>query len=225
MGSSPFARHYSGSRGFFPFLGLLRCFSSPAWLCPAYVFSWEYARITTRGFPHSEIPGSKVGQHLTGAYRSRPRPSSPPGAKASAVCPCSLDQKRTRVSSLWSFQGARGTAPDCRLASASRRTATACCVLVSQHSAVSQNSTVFSTTRSTFFQASRHSGRHPKVTSTVRQPPEYKSSGFPRKEVIQPQLPLRLPCYDFTPIIDPTFDGCLPCGLAHRLRVLPTFVV
>src|SRR5690348_17209044 len=48
---------------------------------------------------------------------------------------------------------------------------------------------------------------------------------IPRKEVIQPQLPLRLPCYDFTPIIDPTFDGCLPCGLAHRLRVLPTFVV
>jgi hypothetical protein len=32
---------------------------------------------------------------------------------------------------------------------------------------------------------------------------------IPRKEVIQPQLPLRLPCYDFTPIIDPTFDGCL----------------
>ena len=48
---------------------------------------------------------------------------------------------------------------------------------------------------------------------------------FPRKEVIQPQLPLRLPCYDFTPIIDPTFDGSLPCGLGHRLRVLPTFVV
>jgi hypothetical protein len=51
------------------------------------------------------------------------------------------------------------------------------------------------------------------------------SSGIPRKEVIQPQLPLRLPCYDFTPIIDPTFDGSLPYGLGHRLRVLPTFVV
>src|SRR2546423_205441 len=50
-------------------------------------------------------------------------------------------------------------------------------------------------------------------------------SGIPRKEVIQPQLPLRLPCYDFTPIIDPAFDGSLPCGLGHRLRVLPTFVV
>ena len=48
---------------------------------------------------------------------------------------------------------------------------------------------------------------------------------LPRKEVIQPQLPLRLPCYDFTPIINPTLDGCLPEGLAHRLRVLPTFVV
>ena len=25
-----------------------------------------------------------------------------------------------------------------------------------------------------------------------------------RKEVIQPQLPLRLPCYDFTPVMNPT---------------------
>ena len=52
-----------------------------------------------------------------------------------------------------------------------------------------------------------------------------KRHRIPRKEVIQPQLPLRLPCYDFTPIINPTFDGSLPCGLGHRLRVLPTFVV
>ena len=29
-----------------------------------------------------------------------------------------------------------------------------------------------------------------------------------RKEVIQPQVPLRLPCYDFTPVADPTVDGC-----------------
>ena len=32
---------------------------------------------------------------------------------------------------------------------------------------------------------------------------------LPRKEVIQPHLPIRLPCYDFTPIINPTFDCCL----------------
>ena len=30
---------------------------------------------------------------------------------------------------------------------------------------------------------------------------------FLRKEVIQPHLPIRLPCYDFTPVIGPTFDG------------------
>jgi hypothetical protein len=48
---------------------------------------------------------------------------------------------------------------------------------------------------------------------------------LPRKEVIQPHLPVLLPCYDFTPITDPTLDTCLPEGLAQRLQVLPTFVV
>ncbi len=41
-----------------------------------------------------------------------------------------------------------------------------------------------------------------------------ESSGIPRKEVIQPQLPLRLPCYDFTPVTNPTFGGCLPRGVS-----------
>jgi hypothetical protein len=50
-------------------------------------------------------------------------------------------------------------------------------------------------------------------------------SVLPRKEVIQPHLPVRLPCYDFTPVTSPTFDGSLPCGLGHRLRVLLTPVV
>ena len=37
----------------------------------------------------------------------------------------------------------------------------------------------------------------------------------PRKEVIQPQVPLRLPCYDFTPVTSHSLRGCFPCGLAH----------
>src|ERR1700754_1834411 len=45
-----------------------------------------------------------------------------------------------------------------------------------------------------------------------------------RKEVIQPHLPVRLPCYDFVPIASPTFDHSPPYGLGHGLRVLPTFV-
>ena len=54
---------------------------------------------------------------------------------------------------------------------------------------------------------------------------EKKTDISVKKEVIQPQVPLRLPCYDFTPIISPTVDGCLHCWLAYRFRVEPTFVV
>ena len=35
------------------------------------------------------------------------------------------------------------------------------------------------------------------------------------KEVIQPQVPLRLPCYDFTPVADLTVDAPLPEGWGH----------
>ena len=34
-------------------------------------------------------------------------------------------------------------------------------------------------------------------------------SRLPRKEVIQPHLPVRLPCYDFTPVIGPAFGSSL----------------
>jgi hypothetical protein len=67
--------------------------------------------------------------------------------------------------------------------------------------------------------------RTARVPSTCRAPAAVGAAAFPRKEVIQPQLPLRLPCYDFTPITDSTFGRCLPCGLAHGLRVFPAFVV
>ena len=40
------------------------------------------------------------------------------------------------------------------------------------------------------------------------------------KEVIQPQVPLRLPCYDFAPVTALAFGGC-PLAVAHRLRALP----
>ena len=46
-----------------------------------------------------------------------------------------------------------------------------------------------------------------------------------RKEVIQPQVLLRLPCYDFTPIMIYTLDGYSSYELAHRLLVQTTFVM
>ena len=45
-----------------------------------------------------------------------------------------------------------------------------------------------------------------------------------RKEVIQPQVPLRLPCYDFVPITTPALGPCLPCGLARILRAEAAFM-
>ena len=46
-----------------------------------------------------------------------------------------------------------------------------------------------------------------------------------RKEVIQPLVLERLPCYDFTPITKPTFGRALPCGLDYGLRVFPPLMV
>jgi len=48
---------------------------------------------------------------------------------------------------------------------------------------------------------------------------------FLRKEVIQPLVPQRLPCYDFTPIINHTIGACPPEGLAQRLPVQSTLMV
>ncbi len=54
-----------------------------------------------------------------------------------------------------------------------------------------------------------------------RRHPEVRPTRYSRKEVIQPQVPLRLPCYDFAPVTELTFDGCPSCELAHRLQVPP----
>ena len=57
LGSSHFARRYSGNRFFFLFLRLLRCFSSPGSL--PYVMDWRMdAWNGPCRFPHSDISGS-----------------------------------------------------------------------------------------------------------------------------------------------------------------------
>ena len=47
------------------------------------------------------------------------------------------------------------------------------------------------------------------MCSTLDDDAIFQASSLLRKEVIQPHLPIRLPCYDFTPVIEPTFDGWL----------------
>ena len=64
-------------------------FQFPGFALHAYVFSMQYGR--SRGFPHSDIPGSKLVCQLPETFRRLPRPSSPPTAKASTTCAYSLD--------------------------------------------------------------------------------------------------------------------------------------
>ena len=64
---------------------------------------------------------------------------------------------------------------------------------------------------------SEHPLQVPELISQPRTPHRREARGnelvLLRKEVIQPHLPVRLPCYDFVPIADPTFDGSLPQGV------------
>ena len=84
LGWSPFARRYSGSHCCFPFLRLLRCFSSAGWQ-PHKVDCTPCSRVSP--FGHPRINGRS---RLPAAFRSLPRPSSPPGAKASPARPLVL---------------------------------------------------------------------------------------------------------------------------------------
>jgi hypothetical protein len=63
------------------------------------------------------------------------------------------------------------------------------------------------------------------VASEERVPviPGLRRYGFLRKEVIQPQVPLRLPCYDLVPITELAF-GAASLRLGKRLRALSAFV-
>ena len=48
---------------------------------------------------------------------------------------------------------------------------------------------------------------HLAVYRPEMKPLRFRFGFLPRKEVIQPHLPIRLPCYDFTPVIEPAFGS------------------
>src|SRR5207249_7627979 len=54
-----FARHYSGSRGFFPFLWVLRCFSSPACLPHPMYSGTDPSALPLVGFPIRRSRGQR----------------------------------------------------------------------------------------------------------------------------------------------------------------------
>ena len=70
----------------------------------------------------------------------------------------------------------------------------------------------------------RQTGDDPRRMGHTTDARPASSKKLRRKEVIQPHLPVRLPCYDLVPITSLTLDGSIHKGLGHRLRVLPTFM-
>ena len=204
--------------------------------------------MTTAGFPHSDTLGSQPGCRLPEDYRRLQRPSSAPGTKTSTVCPYKLDTRHYMLF-LQKTEDARvhyavlkiRTEPCLRAphpggpsaGRTSQRPGKSGCLLRTQQCARPRR------VRMPSFRDP------PKGRSVLAGPPwrgnriasaplesmdaqvnvcHLRAPVLLRKEVIQPHLPVRLPCYDFVPIADPTFDSSLPYGLGRRLRVLPTFV-
>ena len=150
-------------------------------------------------------------QRLTAAYRSRSRPSSTLGAKASTMCPYYLDGDLGK--SLAAPPGDTRVIGYCavfKVREEAQARAPMPGTVVRRAPAsgpVSQNSTACEPPRDG---VTRPCGLPGPVDMLGRSLEAIAAhNGLPRKEVIQPQLPLRLPCYDFTPVASPTFDGSL----------------
>ena len=102
LGSSHFARRYSGNRVFFLFLRLLRCFSSPGSL--PYVMDWRMDTWSlsrwVSPFGYLRINGYLL---LPAAFRSLSRPSSALSAKASTLRSFLLDYSILVIIALITF--------------------------------------------------------------------------------------------------------------------------
>src|ERR1044071_4542482 len=100
LGCSAFARRYWRNHCCFLFLWVLRWFTSPRCLRTAYGFSGGSFGISQRGFPHSDIPGSKLvcsSPGLFAAYRVLHRllaPRHSPYALSSLTTSVSNSRKR-----------------------------------------------------------------------------------------------------------------------------------
>ena len=88
--SSTFARHYSQNLGWFLFLRVLRCFSSPGSLRNAMDLRYVLWLFTIGVSPFGN-PRIEAYLQLPVAYRSLSRPSSAPDAKAFTLCSYSLE--------------------------------------------------------------------------------------------------------------------------------------
>ena len=171
--------------------------------------------MTPAGFAHSEIRGSSGHVPLTAAYRSLSRPSSASCAKASTVCPYHLLFLVRWLEHTSSRAGSPRRVFRCDLLEEN---------LSSRYAALKVRR---GSPPGTGHCAPCGAAKTASAGLTGRPSMKVSSSKklvLPRKEVIQPHLPVRLPCYDFTPLTNHTFGASLT-RLGRRLRVQSTRVV
>jgi hypothetical protein len=155
-------------------------------------------------FGHPRIAGCVL---LPLAYRSLPRPSSPSCAQASPTCFRSLDHINVFKQSTRDLR----------------------CVQRIQRLALDSFPTI------TTYEQLSNSKKNPGSARIIRNQnrdwdvsrrrlrEDFPSASLTKcaltrrsvKEVIQPQVPLRLPCYDFAPVTTLAFGSLAPCGFRH----------
>ena len=147
-------------------------------------------------------PGITARVQLPQAYRSLPRPSSPLDAKASTVCLIAFDLHFDLLAAdprCGPPHGVDSSHPVCRCRQTNHPS------IDCQRAGPIPPGT--GQKESECELEMRECGRLPRLFR--RRPEGRRLLEISRKEVIQPQVPLRLPCYDFAPVTELTFDGCL----------------
>ena len=171
--------------------------------------------MTLARFPHSDTLGSQFACQLPEAYRRLQRPSSAPDAKASTVCSYKLKTKTKRCSRpLYSSQTThhtRNQPPHRQPATSRPRTPTPHGLVVPHPNSAFTFPDV--PPNPTTHAHPHHNGRR---TRNARYQGTQRKKIPLRKEVIQPHLPVRLPCYDLAPVTSFTL------GRSLRLRTSGT---
>jgi hypothetical protein len=143
------------------------------------------------GFPIRKSRGQTLVCQLTQAYRRLLRPSSPPNAKAFTVCPSIIHTKTINLRI------------DDEISLICRH-----CVYHHSYAQFKERNRPRWSTRLRPGSVVEKQTATSLFTSHVPHSEEWRIGSL--KEVIQPQVPLRLPCYDFTPIIGKTVGASFP---------------
>ena len=174
-------------------------------------------------------PGLNACVPLPLAYRSLPRPSSPPCAQASSTCLRSLDHQVR-----WPSRARAHTTRNCANTISMMIRSMRRDPKITSHQVPRSTPLPLSNSelRVKDWPRLRHRGRPKKIDRErlretrlregfrARRLPVLALLARSEKEVIQPQVPLRLPCYDFAPVTALAFGGLVCCQFRHRLRAL-----